>query len=343
MKISFNYLFVFIIFFMIITLLIPKNRNSIFFVPKGWPKPNYNFSKNNFSLKKFELGRKLFYDPILSKDSTISCASCHLQYSGFSHTDHNVSHGIDGKKGTRNGLALINLAWNKTFHWDGGVNNLEMQAINPITHPNEMGNSLNNLILKLNSNFNYKNLFFKAYNDSIIDSKNLLKALASFTVSLVSYNSKYDKYIRHEKGGTFSIQELNGLKLFRTFCSNCHNEPLFTNFTFANNGLKIDPNFNDLGRYNITHIQNDSFKFKVPTLRNIEFTFPYMHDGRFNKLSEVINHYANINLNEIKQLNLDIKEPITITENQKKDLVAFLFTLTDLDFLYNKTFSYPFK
>ena len=193
-----------------------------FVQPKNFAPPQYNFSKNRQTEAGFKLGRKLFYDPILSRDSSTSCSSCHLQYTGFTHVDHAVSHGIEGRKGNRNTLALINLAWNTSFHWDGGVNNLEVQAINPITHPAEMDNSLDKVLKSLNQSPVYKTYFYKAFGDSAATSQRLLKALAQFTVSLESYNSKYDKYMRHETGGEMTEQELNGLRLFRTYCAFCH-------------------------------------------------------------------------------------------------------------------------
>ena len=316
-----------------------------FVQPKNFPPPQYNFSKNRQTETGFQLGRKLFYDPILSRDSSTSCSSCHLQATGFTHVDHSVSHGIEGRKGTRNSMALINLAWNTSFHWDGGVNNLEVQAINPITNPVEMDNSLENALKSLNKSAIYKTYFFKAFGDSVATSQNMLKALAQFTVSFVSYNSKYDKYVRHEMGGDMTEQELNGLKLFRINCNSCHKEPLFTDFSFQNNGLPIDTFYKDLGRYQITQNPVDSFKFKVPTLRNIEFTFPYMHDGRFKKLKDVINHYTSENteggIQKSITLAKELQKPIKLNANEKKDLIAFLLTLTDFEFLSDKKFGFP--
>jgi cytochrome c peroxidase len=184
-------------------------------IPKNWPKTVYSFQNNPLTEEGFQLGRKLFYDPILSRDSTISCASCHLQYTGFTHVDHTVSHGIDGKKGTRNAPVLINLAWNSTFHWDGGVNHLEVQGINPIQHPAEMDEKLENVLKKLNATSIYPALFKNAFGSDKITTSTLMKALTLYTVSLVSADSKYDKVMRKEKGVHFSEQEKNGLKLFR--------------------------------------------------------------------------------------------------------------------------------
>lgn len=311
-----------------------------FFVPKGWPKPVYNFKENKPTKEGFELGRNLFYDPILSRDSTISCSSCHSQYTGFAHTDHALSHGIEGRIGTRNAPSLANLAWLKSFQWDGGVVGLEVQPINPITNSLEMDNSLLNVLKSLKKSKKYSLLFYKAFGDSIPSTKLLMKALAQFTVSLVSSNSKYDKVMRHEKDVLFTKQEENGYNLFKINCASCHTEPLITNASFADNGLPLDIDYKDYGRLAITQNPKDSFNFKVPTLRNIEFTYPYMHDGRFNKLKEVINFYTDGKVKR-KTLAKELQRSIVLNENEKKDLIAFLLTLSDKEFLFNPKFSFP--
>ncbi len=308
-----------------------------FEVPKGWPKPIYDFTKNPLSEEVFQLGRHLFYDPILSRNNTISCSSCHLQQTGFTHVDHDLSHGIEGRIGTRNSLALINLAWNKNFHWDGGVNSLEVQPINPIESPFEMDEKLENVVAKLQRSDKYRNLFAKAFGDEKITSQRILKALAQFTVSLKSTNSKYDKVMRKET--VFSEQEQKGYVLFKNNCASCHIEPLFSSDKFERNGLAIDETLNDEGRIKITHREEDYLRFKVPTLRNIQFTFPYMHDGRFKTLSEVIKHYNS--LGHDKNLPKELDKPMELSDNDRVDLVVFLQTLTDKEFLFNSRFYYP--
>jgi cytochrome c peroxidase len=310
-----------------------------FYIPIGWPKPVYNFENNPLSIQKFELGRTLFYDSDLSRDSTISCASCHLQFSGFTHIDHSLSHGIDGKIGTRNSPVLINLAWNRHFHWDGGAGDLNQQAINPLTHPKEMDNSLKEILRRLNRSSFYRKRFYSAFGDSIVTTEKLVKSLASFTASLVSANSKYDRYQRGEV--EFSEQEKKGYTLFKKNCTACHAEPLFKIDAFKSNGLPIDPDLMDEGRKAITGNKNDFLLFKIPTLRNVEFSFPYMHDGRFKKLKEVISHYSELPQSKLlfsKELK-SIKEPFT--ESQQKDLISFLKTLSDKEFLYNSVYMFP--
>ena len=306
-------------------------------IPNGWPKPKYDFKRNPLTEEGFQLGRNLFYDPILSRDNTISCQSCHLQQTGFTHVDHAVSHGIDGKIGTRNAMALINLAWNKDFMWDGGVNNLEVQPVNPITNALEMDEKLENVIAKLQRSDKYRMLFSKAFGDDKVTSQRLLKALAQFTVMLKSTNSKYDKVMRKET--SFTEMEQKGYKLFRFNCASCHKEPLFMDDKFENNGLPINVTLPDYGRMKITGKAEDKQRFKIPTLRNIEFTFPYMHDGRFKTLTEVVKHYNS--LGNDKNLPKELDKPMQLSDNDRVDLVAFLQTLTDKEFLFDKRYSFP--
>lgn len=306
-------------------------------VPQGWPKMHYDFSKNSLTEQGFQLGRHLFYDPILSKDSTISCASCHLQATAFSHVDHALSHGIGGKVGTRNSMALVNLAWSKSFMWDGGVNHLDMQPLNPITSPVEMGESMQHVVDKLKKSPKYLQMFEAAFGDKQITGQRLLKALSQFELMLVSSNSKYDKVMRNEEH--FTEKEQHGYYLFKEHCASCHNEPLFTSDKFEFNGLEADTTLNEVGRMKITSDQQDFMRFKVPTLRNVQFSFPYMHDGRFKNLTEVIKHYNNISKNKL--LPKQLSEPMNLTDNDRVDLLLFLKTLTDMQFLFDPRFSYP--
>lgn len=308
-------------------------------IPKGFPKPSYDFSKNKLSPEIFTIGRKLFYDPILSKDSSTSCESCHQRVAAFAHIDHALSHGIDGKIGTRNVPALQNLIWENSYMWDGGVNHLETQPINPITSSIEMNETLPNIILKLKKNKEYVSLFKKAYKDTIINSERILKSLAQFTGLMISANSRYDKYITGKD--TFSIQEKSGLEIFRAKCSTCHKEPLFTDNSIRNNGIQPDTSLNDIGRGKITNLEADNYKFKVPGLRNIEMTFPYMHDGRYKKLKDVLNHYSSSNHNST--VDSEIKKIGDLSDKERKDIIAFLLTLTDREFLNDKRFVDPFR
>ncbi len=312
--------------------------DPLFYVPQNWEKPVYNFDKNPLTEQNVLLGRALFYDPLLSTDHSISCASCHSPFSAFTHIDHAVSHGIDNRLGTRNSPTLMNLAWQRSFMWDGAINHLDVQALAPIAHPDEMASSIDTVVHRLNRSKLYRKLFFKAYNDSLATGEKTLKALSQFMLTLISANSKYDKVMRKE--ASFTPQELNGYAVFKKNCASCHKEPLFSSDDFANNGLPIDTDYKDWGRMKVTKRANDSLKFKIPTLRNIEYSYPYMHDGRFKRLSEVINHYIK-GIQKSPTLAVELQEPLLISPTEKVDLIAFLFTLSDKDFVFNKKNQYP--
>jgi cytochrome c peroxidase len=200
-----------------------------------------------------------------------------------------------------------------------------------------MDETLANVVSKLQKNEKYQALFLAAFGDANITGQRVLKALSQFELHLISSNSKYDKVMRKE--AAFSVQEQNGYKLFKTNCASCHNEPLFTSEKFERNGLELDTTLNDIGRQKITGNSNDYLLFKVPTLRNIQFTFPYMHDGRFKKLTEVIKHYNS--LGNDKNLPKQLQKPMLLSDNERVDLVAFLYTLSNKEFLFDKRFSFP--
>lgn len=307
--------------------------------PDYFPKPIYNFSANTLSKSKIELGRALFYDPILSADNTISCATCHSPFNAFSHTDHALSHGINDAIGDRNAPALFNLAWQGLFMWDGAANHLDVQALAPISHPKEMGESISHVIYKLQHSTLYPTLFKNAFGDSSISGEKTLKAMAQFQLTLTSSNSKYDGV---KKGDYhFTKQEQAGYALFKNNCNSCHAEPLFSTYEFASNGLKIDSTLNDYGRWQVTKNKKDSLLFKIPSLRNLSYSYPYMHDGRFKKLYEVVNHYTNSSLNKTPLISSELANPITLSPNQKTDLIAFLLTLNDSAFIYNQENKFP--
>lgn len=322
----------------IVAIAFKASEHTSILIPKGWPKPNYDFSKKPLNPATIELGRALFYDPILSRNNTISCASCHSPYNAFTHVDHALSHGIEDKIGTRNSPALMNLAWNKLFMWDGAVNNIEVQALAPMHNKVEMDETIEHVVTKLQASKTYPSLFRKAFGDSVITGEHTLKAIGQFMLTLVSANAKYDSVMRHQS--RFTTQEENGYRLFKMHCSACHTEPLFTNLSFENNGLPVDTNLNDFGRVRISHNANDSLKFKVPTLRNIEYSYPYMHDGRFKTLSAVLKHYTS-GIQNSATLSPILQQPITLTANEKVDLIAFLLTLSDKSFLFNPNLAYP--
>jgi len=315
-----------------------KLEEALFVAPESWPEANYNFAANPLSKEKMLLGRALFYDPILSANNQISCASCHSQYTAFTHVDHQLSHGVFDSIGTRNAPALMNLAWHKSYMWDGAIRNLDMQSLAPISHPDEMGSSIEAVVHRLNQSPIYAKLSFDAFGDSTMTGAYTLKALAQFMLTLVSANSKYDLVKRGDT--VFTSQEKRGYELFLANCNTCHLEPLFSTFDFANNGLELEPKLKDFGKMGITKNNCDSLQFKIPSLRNIEFSYPYMHDGRFSSIAEVLEHYTN-GIRDSKTLAPSLESPIELSPNDKVDLTAFLLCLTDKEFLFNKEFSYP--
>lgn len=307
------------------------------FKPRHFPTPFYTI---NHSKSEILLGRALFYDPLLSADQTISCASCHSPYNAFAHTDHRLSHGINDSVGIRNAPALFNLAWQENLMWDGAAHHIEVQPLAPITDQKEMGESLDRVIQKLQTSSLYPRLFKDAYGTDSISVEKFLKALSSFQLTLISANSKYDQV---ELGrDTFTAQEQSGYEVFSKNCSSCHTEPLFTNNQFENNGLKLDSSLNDYGRVKVTGLRKDSLKFKVPSLRNLSYTYPYMHDGRFRRLREVITHYTK-GIKQTTHLSHELKTGIEIENKKQTDLIAFLLTLNDETFIRNKDNKYPFN
>ena len=222
------------------------------------------------------------------------------------------------------------------YHWDGGVNNIEVQPLNPITAHNEMGETLESVIAKIKADPSYRKFFKAAFGDTSITSQRLLKALAQFTGSLISSNSRYDQW----KNGTlkFTPVEASGYEVYKKNCATCHAEPLFTDNTFRNNGLALN-RFGDIGRQRITLESSDSLKFKVPSLRNVQYTAPYMHDGSLNSLSKVIDHYTKNIIQQQPTLDTILRKQIEITDKEKQQLIYFLYTLTDTSFTKNKRFA----
>ncbi len=323
---------------LLILLLSFRFTGGLWETPASWPQPVYDFKKNKLDSATILLGRTLFYDPVLSADSSISCASCHSPYNAFTHIDHALSHGIYDRIGTRNSPVLFNLAWSKSFMWDGAVNHLDVQALAPLENHLEMDEKLPHVIQKLSRQKRYQKLFKNAFGTEKITGEHFLKAISQFMLTLVSANSKYDKVLRRE--AEFTAPEAKGYQLFQQHCASCHKEPLFTDHSFRNNGLEPDSTLNDIGRMKVTRKVSDSLTFKVPTLRNIERSAPYMHDGRYKNLQMVLFHYSS-NIHVSKTLAPELGKGIVLEEEDKKNLIAFLKTLTDHEFLNNKQYQYP--
>jgi cytochrome c peroxidase len=291
------------------------------------------------------LGKKLFFDKILSGDETQSCASCHNPQSAFTDNQQ-FSTGVDGNFGNRNSMPLFNLAWNfdERFAWDGKDFSLENQALEPVSNPNELHSDWKNVAQKLQNHSEYPNLFLHAFGTAAIDSILVTKALAQFERILISGNSKFDQYLNGDT--TLTAEEENGFTIFmdeaKGDCFHCHgsnNNPLWTDNQFHNNGL--DRNFTDLGLGAVTGDPADNGKFKSPSIRNLAFTAPYMHDGRFTSLEEVINHYSE-GLQPSQTIDPLMKRitqgGVNLSTKEKNDLKAFLLSLSDSEFTAHADF-----
>ncbi|GGA94422.1 cytochrome-c peroxidase [Puia dinghuensis] len=295
-------------------------------IPAGWPAPKYDTRQNPLTVEGFVLGRKLFYDQRLSRDSTLSCASCHQQFGAFATFDHPLSHGIGNTLTTRNAPALQNLAWQEAYMWDGGINHLDLQPLAPLTAPNEMGETLADVLHRLQHDTSYQRLFKAAFGDTAITTQRFTKALSQYLIRLISADSKYDRVMQGKD--TFLLPERLGYAIFQQKCSSCHREPLFTDGSYRNIGMPPDNTLNDYGRMRITGKKEDSLKFRVPSLRNVAITHPYGHDGRFFSLLNVFEHYRKSGM-------------IPLSNFEIGQLTAFLNTLTDTSFLKNPLFAPP--
>ncbi|WP_205685625.1 cytochrome-c peroxidase [Flavipsychrobacter stenotrophus] len=311
-------------------------------IPTGLPRMDIP-ANNPMTQEGVALGRKLFYDPILSGNRTMSCASCHNQAFSFTDSSNQYSIGIDGLAGTRNAMNLVNLGYQKKFFWDGGAADLESQVIGPIQNPVEMHENLANAIHKLNTDLEYPTLFKKAFGGDTITTSMLMRAIAQFERTMISGNSKYDQYVRGS--ATLTAQELRGMELYQDpakgDCTHCHAMgSTFSDFEFRNNG--VDSIYADAGRYKITLIGSDSGKFKTPSLRNIALTAPYMHDGRFTTLQQCLDHY-NTGFHYSPSLDpvLSVSPKGRMTAQDMTDIIAFLHTLTDTSFINNQAFKHP--
>jgi cytochrome c peroxidase len=333
-------------------------------VPRGPYKLSYpaNFGNritipenNPLTNQGVYLGRMLFYETKLSANNTISCGTCHQQRLAF--TDGKIfSQGIDSSFTSRNTMSLANLLWGRKFFWDGRANGLEEQAKEPINNPHEMGESLENVAKKLQKTKRYPTLFKEAFGTKMITGDRIVQAIAQFERTLISSNSRYDKYLQGEYKPT--EQELRGMQLFMTSaeagknirganCGQCHGTPKIFMELFHNNGLDTVPK--DIGRERLTGLLNDRGRFRVVTLRNIALTAPYMHDGRFKTLQEVLDHY-NEHIQPSRSLSLFLQgrsnEPggksLRLTKQEKEDIVRFLEMLTDSTFITDPRFSDPY-
>jgi cytochrome c peroxidase len=327
---------------------------------EGWPKPVLVFSSGVNVDAEIALGRVLFYDESLSADGKVSCGNCHTSYTAFAHVDHKLSHGVFDREGRRNAPALMNLAWQSGFMWDGAIQHLELQSMAPIAAHTEMGMSLQDYLNGIKQNPRYQSLFAVAYPNQPISLPLALKAIARFELTFVSDQSRYDSMRRQQI--SFTQQENRGYALFQKFCAACHAEPLFTRPGYEYNGwadglkgidsVGVGVSVLDRGRALVTGLVADAYHMKIPTLRNVEVSYPYMHNGGFQTLYQVVKNYSGKRLvvrgdGGGSGISGDSGEghrkvvDISLDANERVDLVAFLMTLTDRKFLHSKDFVDP--
>lgn len=306
-----------------------------FSVPPGFPQPVYDFNANPLSEEGFQLGKKLFFDGRLSLDGAFPCGSCHQPVAAFTTFEHDRSHGYNHSHTLRNAPGLVNLAWLKEYNQDGSGKTLEDVYRAHITSATEMGETVNNVLGKLKTDGDYKRMFTAAFGDDKITEDRMYKALTQYVMNLVSANSKYDKMKRGE--AAFTSEEQSGYTLFKAKCATCHTEPLFTDFSYRNNGLEPDLSLNDHGRMRVTGNNNDDWKFRVPSLRNCELTSYYGHDGRQSIFRMMIRHYRTT-VTPGPTLDPLLTNGIPLTDAEENQLVAFIRTLSDSAFLNNPRF-----
>ena len=310
---------------------------------------------NPLTVAKVELGRMLFHEPKLSGDESMSCATCHLQSAAFTDTAK-LSVGIRGLEGHRNAMSVFNMAWNDNgFFWDGRAELLRHQSLLPIQDSLEMDETLAGAAAKLSAEETYQHAFIRAFGDDEVTAERMALAMEQFMLTITSFNSKYDRYLAGMESLTDS--ELRGLELFNTEyneffpefsgadCQHCHGGPNFSNNQYMNNGLDEESEMTDIGRMAVTENPSHLGQFKVTSLRNIALTGPYMHDGRFNTLEEIIDHY-NEGLHASSTLDpalaATMSTGLMLTAQDKEDLINFLHTLTDEQLAQETDYSSPF-
>lgn len=347
--------------FVLVFLSCRKERRSFLATPYRLEVPSHfpqmPIPKDNpMTVEGVALGRKLFYDKQLSLDNSIACANCHSPANAFA--DNAVtSLGVNGTTGTRNAMALVNLGWQQFFFWDGRAATLEDQILQPVPNPVEMHLQWKDAVDRLKKDGEYKQLFLQAFATMDFDSTHVAKAIAQFLRTMISGSSRYDVMYKQSNNlqlnsseqavlGTITPEEWAGYDLFKSLngadCFHCHNGPLIQVQRYANNGL--DSVFADPGRGAISGVASDIGRFKIPSLRNIEYSAPYMHDGRFTNLDDVIEHYSTGIINKSTTdplMEYAFQHGVQLDSDQKQYLKAFLLTMTDHNFLTNPAFGPP--
>ena len=307
--------------------------------PAGFPAMEQSVSNLNLTVEGIALGRRLFYDKQLSADVSVSCGTCHEQRAAFGTFEHDRSHGVFNSHTTRNAPPLFNLLWQKTYHWDGAFQTLQEEAIQPLTGAIEMGMDFERIKQNLQQDPAYRESFKRVYGTWFIRPELITQAISQFTATFISANSKYDRV--KQGRDVFDAFEQAGYQVFQSKCAGCHAEPLFTDHSFRNIGLPIDPALNDLGRFHVTGNNTDSLKFKVPSLRNVAATANYMHDGRFATVQQAIRHYR-YGVQRSTTLDPSLQNGIGMSDAEEYNLMQFLKCLTDSSFLTETRLSRPY-
>lgn len=312
--------------------LVYDNSEFLLNIPDGFPELNNSFYMNKPTKYGVALGEKLFHEKRFSADNSISCASCHIQSNAFA--DNNVQAiGVDGRIGLRNTPPIQNLAFMKFYNWDGSKLSLEKQSIVPIITHEEMDSSILEVIDIIQKDVSYRTLFQKAFGDENITPERIYTSIAQYEYTLISANSKYDKVKRSEE--IFTESETKGYQVFQQKCSSCHSTELFTDQSFRNIGFPINTNSNEAGRARVTGNMDEYMSFRVPSLRNVEYTAPYGSFGQFATLKDVLD-YINDGVIEADNLDPIFKNNgnrIPLTEQEKENLIAFMKMLSDVDFI----------
>ena len=302
-------------------------------IPAGFPELNSSVYTNNPTKYGVELGKKLFNEKRFSRDNTISCASCHIRTNAFTNNNAQAI-GIEGRIGLRNTPPLQNMAFMRFYNWDGSKLQLENQSIVPIITHEEMDSSILEVIGKIQNDVPYKELFQKTFGDENITPERIYRSIAQYEYTLISTNSKYDRVMQNE-GDIFTKSEEQGYQVFLQKCGSCHNTELFTDQSFRNIGFPLNPDSNEAGRARVTGIEADHMSFRVPSLRNVEYTAPYGSFGQFATLKDVLDYFENgvLDADNLDPIFKDNDNRIPLTEQEKEYLISFMKTLGDDGFM----------
>ncbi len=302
-------------------------------IPSGFPELNNSVNFNKPTKYGVELGGKLFQEKRLSADNTISCSSCHIQGNAFADGNTQAI-GIQNRVGLRNVPAIQNMLFMKFYNWDGNILQLENQPLVPIITHEEMGSSILEVIGKIRGDMMYKDLFRKAFGDESITAERIYKSIAQYEYTLISANSKYDK-VKRKEGEAFTENEAKGYQTFQQKCVSCHSTELFTDQSFRNIGFPVNPDTNEAGRGRVTGIPGDYMSFRVPSLRNVEYTAPYGSYGQFPTLRAVLDYFDKgvLSADNLDPVFKNNGNRIPLSEQEKTNLILFMKTLSDREFV----------